>query len=775
MRSASQEMTEPVLRVLVAEDEPAHAEAIRRALQAGPVRAEVRVAGTLQEYREAAAKEPPDIALLDLNLPDGRAVEVLTSPPELGGFPVLIMTSFGDQQIAVEALKAGALDYIVKSQESFAALPRIVERALREWGLLRARRKDEEALARSEARYRKLVENIHDVVISVDANGRVVYVSPAIQRIYGYAPEELLGRSFQDFIHPDDVAGVLESFVRTLEGAVSPYEFRGIDKQGRIHHLRATSHLRLEGGVPAGIDGVLVEITELHHALEAQRLSAERWRATFDAISDVVCVLSGDRRFAEINAAGRRALGLPLEEILGRSCEEVDRGRQDPIVACLALSAGSAAGNGAARHPQAGKTFDVLWWPISGAAGRPGGTVHIVKDVTAELAARKEREELAERLKLSQRLEAVGRLAGGVAHDFNNLLSVILGYAAFAAKELHASDPIRGHIVEIQTAGQRAAALTRQLLAFSRKQVLEPEVLDLNRVLAGIESMLRRLLREDIDVEVHPGAELGGVLADPGQLEQVIVNLAVNARDAMPAGGKLTIATENVELDDAYASRHVAVRPGRFVLLSVSDTGEGMDAATRERIFEPFFTTKENGKGTGLGLATVYGIVKQSGGNIWVYSEPGYGSTFKVYLPRVDAPAVEAAHSPAPVATGGDETVLLVEDEDAVRRLAERILRGEGYAVLTAANGGEALLVSEQRRGKIDLLLTDVVMPRMSGRELAERLAKESPGLKVLYMSGYTDDAIVHHGVLDPGTRFIGKPFSAAELARKVREALDAK
>jgi len=392
----------------------------------------------------------------------------------------------------------------------------------------------------------------------------------------------------------------------------------------------------------------------------------------------------------------------------------------------------------------------------------------VVRNRTEEERARVE-----EQLNLSQRLEAVGRLAGGVAHDFNNLLSVIISYAGFAVDALRESDPIHADIVEIQNAGQRAAALTRQLLAFSRKQVLEPEVLSLNKVVSGIESMLCRVLGEDIDIEVRLADNIGSAMADPGQIEQVIMNLAINARDAMPRGGKLTIDTANVELDADYADQHVAVKPGRFVMLSVTDTGSGMDAETRAHIFEPFFTTKEKGKGTGLGLSTVYGIVKQSGGNIWVYSEPGRGTIFKVYLPRVDAPAVDVRRRPTTAMATGSETVLIVEDEDAVRRLAERILRSAGYQVLAAASGGDALVLCEKLGDAIDLLLTDVVMPQMSGRELAERLSKSSPGLKVLYMSGYTDNAIVHHGVLDPGTRFIGKPFAAAELTRKVREVLD--
>jgi two-component system cell cycle sensor histidine kinase/response regulator CckA len=373
----------------------------------------------------------------------------------------------------------------------------------------------------------------------------------------------------------------------------------------------------------------------------------------------------------------------------------------------------------------------------------------------------------------AQKMEAVGRLAGGVAHDFNNMLTVIAGYNRMILDELSTLDPLRGYAEEILKAADRAGALTNQLLAFSRRQVMQPRVINLNAVIAQTEKMLHRLIGEDVELIIILDRNTGNIKADPNHIEQAVVNLAVNSRDAMPGGGRLTIETANVHIDETYVKTHMGVKPGEFVMIAVSDTGHGMDSVTRQNIFEPFFTTKQQGKGTGLGLATVYGMVKQSGGDIWVYSEPGQGTTFKLYFPRVTEPVSAGTAEESGLARQlCSETVMLVEDEAQVRDLTQRMLKQLGYSVLTAAKGDEALEISSNHAGEIALLVTDVVMPNMSGKQVADALVLTRPGLKVLFLSGYTDNTVGNHGVLDSNVNFLAKPFSRETLARKIREIL---
>ncbi len=459
------------------------------------------------------------------------------------------------------------------------------------------------------------------------------------------------------------------------------------------------------------------------------------------------------------------ALKFFVPEARDQLTEAIRRAREEEVPFDLELAFITAKGNRLWTRAICQPEFQ------DGTCVRLHGTF---QDITELKNALDERLAIHEQFQQVQKLESIGLLAGGVAHDFNNMLSVILGYGAELLDKLHKGDPLREGVEEIVSAGQRSADLTRQLLAFSRKQTLQVEVLDINAVVSNLEKMLRRLIGEDIGLKTLFSEQLNRVKVDPGQIEQVILNLAVNARDAMPQGGNLTIETANVELDGDYAQNRTGVVPGQYVQLSITDTGCGMDAATRERLFEPFFTTKGKGRGTGLGLSTVYGIVKQSGGNIWVYSVPGQGTTFKIYLPRtVDAQiAREATHTEASI-KGRAEKILVIEDEPALRKLCATILKRANYQVTVAANGGEALLLVEENKLRPDLVITDMVMPGMSGKVLVGRLRKRLPDLKVLYMSGYTDNAIVHHGGLDAGTPFIQKPFEKGKLERKTRELLN--
>ena len=509
-------------------------------------------------------------------------------------------------------------------------------------------------------------------------------------------------------------------------------------------------------------------------ANETTRDANQLTRALFDDSPVAISVVDASGIIVRWNKAAEQTFGWPESEVIGKFLPTIPPDEREAYLAKLGrFISGLERSNGEDLHclRRDGSIIDVNVWKelLHDANGGVSGIMSLIFDSSEKL-------KLEQQLRQAQRLEAVGQLAGGVAHDFNNLLTIISGYSDLALSQLSPQEPLRYNVEQVLKAANRATALTSQLLAFSRKQVLKPIVLDLNEIIADLEKMLRRLIGENIDLITILETDLGCVKADPGQIEQVIVNLAVNSRDAMPDGGKLIIETSNVELDAHYTSQHIGTLPGPYVMISVSDSGHGIGPETQSHIFEPFFTTREHGKGTGLGLSMVYGIVKQSGGNIWVYSEPGHGTTFKIYFPLVLQPSEPIRPIPARAAPGrGVETILLVEDEERVRELVKEVLIKQGYTVITARDGKDALGAAAREARQIDLLLTDVVMPKMSGRELAEILVPMRPSLKVLYMSGYTDNAMLHKGTLDSETKFIQKPFTPDALARKVREVLDAK
>jgi PAS domain S-box-containing protein len=596
-------------------------------------------------------------------------------------------------------------------------------------------------------------------------------VNEAALLLYGYTHEEFIGLRVSDLAldGQDSARARLAAWGDAEAAGTSQYR----RKDGSKFVAEYTTRALVFGGRRARI-AVVKDITDRHEA--------ERTRAILAAIvqssNDAIISKRLDGTITSWNPAAERLFGHTAEEALGKPIVLVvplDRRDEERSIIDRVSAGERIRQYETVRLRRDGSMVEVAISvsPILDADRNVVGASKTARDLTAQRRSDEALRLTEEQLRQAQKMEAVGRLAGGVAHDFNNVLSVILSYGEMLLSDMKQGEPMRADIEEIHKAGKRATDLTRQLLMFSRQQVLAPKVLDLNDLLASMDKMLQRILGADVDLVSLPTQPLGRVRADRSNLEQVIMNLVVNARDAMPRGGKLTMETDNVVLDDAYAQAHLGVKPGPHVMLAVSDTGTGIDKVTLARIFEPFFTTKESGKGTGLGLSTVFGVVQQSGGSVWVYSEVGKGTTFKVYLPRVDAAVEIAGETVPPTTLRGSETILLVEDDDQVRIVARGILQRAGYHVIDARNAGEALLHSEKHPGTIHLLLSDVVMPQVSGPELAKRLASARPDMKVLCMSGYTDDSIVRHGVLEAHIAYIQKPITPETLTTRVREVLD--
>jgi two-component system cell cycle sensor histidine kinase/response regulator CckA len=633
------------------------------------------------------------------------------------------------------------------------------------------RKRTEAALQASERYYRMLTESLTDFVVHLDRDGRIQYINRLAE---GYTMDMVRGRHTLEFIAPESHQATIQA-LRTVLETGQPASFENFGQ--RTAATQGWYYTRLvpisDGTDITSVLLIATDITERKQAEEALKESEKRYRDLFENANDIIYTVDLEGTLTSINKRGELLTGYRRDEMVGMDIARVVPSEYRVLESDnLARKLAGAAESTVYELEIICKNGRRLPVEVSSRlifeAGQPIGAQGIARDIS-------ERKHLEEQLGQAQKMDAIGRLAGGVAHDFNNLLTTIIGYSEVALAELAQDAPIRQDIEQVVAAGQRAAALTQQLLAFSRKQVLQPQLLNLNSVVIEMEKMLRRLIGEDIEILIDLNPALGPVKADPGQIEQVILNLAVNARDAMPRGGQLTIETANVDLDEAYARQHVDVAAGPYVMLAISDTGIGLDSEIQSHMFEPFFTTKGPGQGTGLGLTTVYGIVNQSSGHIWVYSEPDHGATFKIYLPRAEAPAESVKRDQVLTGTAhGSETILLVEDEDTVRELARRALLKQGYTVLEARSGAEAIQVCDQHPAPIHALVTDVVMPGgMSGPNLAERLLVLRPEMKVLYISGYTDDAIVHHGILDRGTNLLQKPFVSNTLVRKVREVLD--
>ncbi|MEW5959135.1 MAG: PAS domain S-box protein [Chloroflexota bacterium] len=643
-----------------------------------------------------------------------------------------------------------------------------------------ARKRMEQALRESEAWFRTLADTT-STAIFIYQDERFVYVNRACEALTGYARPELLSMRFWEMVHPDHRQLVRERGFARQRGETVPdrYEFKILHQDGSEQWIDFTAGKIEWEGQPAAL-GTAFDITERKQAEEALQLKqymlSEAQRiahiGSWEANLETGQVTWSDEMYRIYQVSPDTF--EPTPETLTHLIHPDDRAAMLKWIEATVsgkkegeLEIRLIAPDGTTRFVRGSGE------PFFDETAKPVRAIGAVQDITALKQLEAEKEALAAQFYQAQKMDSIGRLAGGIAHDFNNMLVPIVGYAELGMLNLAPDSKLYIHFQRIKKAAERAAGLTRQILAFSRQQVLEMKTLELNQVIGEFEPMLRRLIGEDITLQTRLASTLPSLQADKGQLEQVLLNLAVNARDAMPNGGTLTIETAQVTLDEAYAAGRVGVQPGPYALLAVSDTGHGMDAATQQRIFEPFFTTKARGQGTGLGLATVFGIVKQHGGNIWVYSEPGRGTTFKIYLPLAAAP-VSTGETEIPEADllHGTETILVVEDEAEVRQLVVETLRTHGYEVLEAGEPEAGLALAAAYEDPLHLLLTDVIMPQMNGRELYRRLALERSGLKVLYMSGYTDNVIAHHGVLDEGVAFLQKPFTLHDLLQKVREVL---
>ena len=719
---------------------------------------------------EAVRIGSPPLIVLEDPLPDMAGSDFCRrTRASLQGANAVILVIARREEEYPAVLDAGATDLFFTSLGPSALELRllIAERLVAEHARLRDR----------EARFRRLFESGVTGVTIEDLNRNFKEANEAFLGMLGYTQSEMrAGLLNWTTITPlDRVVPDMEAREQLRATGFLPVAEREyVHKDG--HHVSALVGSAILEGTGECISYV-TDITERKRAEKNLRTSEAQYRALFNSspLPKWVCDVETSR-FVAINDMAVEQYGYSRDELLRMTVDDL-RPPEDAPANEVAHDALGAVHFGACKHVKKGgaaidveETVHTLMFQ-----GRLSRLV-VAQDVSERHRAEDALRESEERLRQAQKMEAIGRLAGGVAHDFNNLLSIILSYSEMLAMDLKPGDPIREQLEEITGAGLRAASLTRQLLAFGRKQILRPAALDASAVAAGLVNLLKQLIGEDVELSVITQDALGKVNADAGQIEQIIMNLVVNARDAMPSGGKLTIETSNVELDADYASKQVDVTAGPYVLLTVTDTGIGMDATTREHIFEPFFTTKETGKGTGLGLATVFGIVRQSGGHIRVRSAPGDGTEFKIYLPRADARAAMAPSRPMAEEIAGPrgcETILIVEDEEHVRTLAQTILRRQGYHVIEAKNAGDALLICEQDGATIHLLLTDVVMPRMSGPQLAERLLQVRPAMRVLYMSGYTDDARVRHRIWNYEFAFLEKPITPNALAKKVRDVLD--
>ena len=774
------------LRVLLIEDSENDAALILRELQRCDYEPVSRRVETPPAMLYALQQETWDVVLADWTLPHFSALFALEMVRSQGvDIPFIIVSGMIGEEATTLALRAGAHDYVDKQNLERLALT--IERELREVADRRARREAEAALAASEERLQLVARATNDAIRDWDLSTNGIWWNEGFSALFGYQTLDIEPgvESWYGRLHPDDKDRVIASCYAAINGAAMTwsegYHFRRAD--GTYAEVLDRGYIvRNVRGQALRLIGAMMDLTALRKAHAELQESEARGRTVLESSLDAIIGMDEHGAITDWNSCAETLFGWKRKDALGRPLAETIIPPDQREAHHAGLRRFMETGEG----PMLNRRLETTAWRRDGTkfpvelsiVSLKEGTAYrfywFIVDISERRAAEAKLRQTEDQLRQAQKMEAVGQLAGGVAHDFNNLLTVITGYTDLLMSDLPAGAPMLVELEEIKKAAERASWLTRQLLAFSRRQILAPQVLDLNVLIGNFEQMLRRLIGENVALQTQLAPALTRIKADPGQIEQVIMNLVVNASDAMPIGGHLMIETDTVLLDESYPIKAAEMPLGRYVLLAVSDTGCGMDAEMQKRIFEPFFTTKEAGKGTGLGLSTVYGIVKQSHGFIWVYSEPDRGTTFKIYLPTVDEDIQSAKReSLSAQQRTGVETILLVEDAEPLRDLAKKVLELSGYTVLAAGNLDEALKIAEERNWMVHLLLTDVIMPGGSGPDVADRLNERCPDLKILYMSGYTGTAVAHQGILEAGTPLLQKPFTPEALRQKVREVLD--
>lgn len=793
-----------VIKVLHIDDSPADRGLVFDALMADCVGFALDQGATMQETREALAGNEYDIVLSDFNILGFQGLDVIDLVHKKSSdIPVIIVTGTGSEKIAVEAMKRGAVDYVIKTPDHIRRLPLTIQTAIERSRMRQVYDKSQVKLARSQARYETLfndspvplweedftelysylnelksrgIDDLRDYFetnpyeLSICASKvRILNVNKAAIFLHGADNKAHLIESLEDTFTEESFLVFGEEVLALASGKMefqAEVQVRTLKGEVRCVFLSLTMYQGEAGSYKALL--ATTDITELKSA-EKDR---EQLKSAMEATRESVVVTNSEGTIQYVNPAFERVTGYSREEAIGQNPRILKSGKHADVFYLkmwkTLVEGNTWSGRVINRHKNGSLfTEEVSISPVLNPQGKTVSYVGVKHDISSEIL-------LEAQLRQAQKMESIGLLAGGVAHDFNNMLAVIVGNADLALLELDHNHPVYAMLKGIRSAADRSADLTNQLLAFARKQTIMPVVLDLNDAVEGILKMMRRLIGEDIDLAWLPGYGVPLVKMDPSQIDQVLANLCVNARDAIGGVGKVTVETSFMVFDKEYCADHPGFIPGNFVMLAVSDTGEGMTNEILDRIFEPFFSTKDQGEGTGLGLATVYGIVKQNGGFINAYSELGVGSTFKIYLPQEVNTSVEAAKtvSNEPVA-GGNETILVVEDEPAILELTLKILKGKGYTVVGVADPIGALKLVQDKPGKIDLLVTDVILPNMSGGDLVKELVGLLPGMKHMYMSGYTANMIADHGVLDEGVAFLQKPFSKRELEVMVREVLD--